>query len=80
MRLHHKARGITLIGFVILLAVVGFFVYLGMRLVPVYLEYMNVVKSMEQVRSEPGMAQASPEQIRRSLRQRPPHHAGHGRA
>lgn len=67
MTLHRKARGITLIGFVILLAVVGFFVYLGMRLVPVYLEYMNVVKAMEQVRGEAGMAQASPEQIRRSL-------------
>jgi hypothetical protein len=67
MSLHRKARGITLIGFVILLAVVGFFVYLAMRLVPVYLEYMNVVKSMEQVRSEPGMAQAPPEQIRRAL-------------
>jgi len=67
MSLHRKARGITLIGFIIVLAVVGFFVYLAMRLVPVYLEYMNVVKSMEQVRDEPGLAQASPEQIRRSL-------------
>ncbi len=67
MSLHRKARGITLIGFIIVLAVVGFFVYLAMRLVPVYLEYMNVVKSMEQVRDEPGLAQASPEEIRRSL-------------
>ena len=67
MSLHRKARGITLIGFVILLAVVGFFVYLAMRLVPVYVEYMGIVKSMEQVRSESGSANASPEEIRRSL-------------
>lgn len=67
MSLHHRKRGITLIGFLILLVVVGFFVYLAMRLVPAYLEYMNVVKAMEQVRSETGAAHASPEQIRNSL-------------
>ncbi len=67
MSLHHRTRGITLIGFLILLVVVGFFVYLAMRLVPAYLEYMNVVKAMEQVKNEAGSAQASPEQIRRSL-------------
>ncbi len=67
MSLHRKPRGITLIGFIIVLAVVGFFVYLAMRLVPVYLEYMGVVKAMEQVRNEPGAARASPEQIRNSL-------------
>lgn len=62
-----KIRGITLIGFLMLLLVVGFFAYLAMRLVPVYIEYMGVVKAMEQVRAEPGAAQAAPEQIRRSL-------------
>ncbi|MEO8012115.1 MAG: DUF4845 domain-containing protein [Dokdonella sp.] len=62
-----NVRGITLIGFLMLLLVVGFFAYLAMRLVPVYIEYMGVVKAMEQVRSESGSAQASPEQIRRSL-------------
>ncbi len=62
-----NVRGITLIGFLMLLLVVGFFAYLAMRLVPVYVEYMGVVKAMEQVRSESGSAQASPEQIRRSL-------------
>lgn len=67
MSLHHRTRGITLIGFLILLVVVGFFVYLAMRLVPAYLEYMNVVKAMEQVKNEAGSARASPEEIRRSL-------------
>lgn len=61
------ARGITLIGFLFMLLIVGFFVYLGMRLVPMYVEYMGVVKSMEQVRAEPGARNMSPEQVRRSL-------------
>ena len=67
MSIRQRTRGITLIGFLMLLLVVGFFAYLAMRLVPVYVEYMGVVKAMEQVRSESGSAQAPPEQIRRSL-------------
>lgn len=62
-----RSRGITLIGFLILLLVAGFFAYMAMRLVPVYVEYMGVVKSMEQVRAEPGSENRSPEEIRRSL-------------
>jgi Tfp pilus assembly major pilin PilA len=62
-----KSRGITFIGFIILLLVIGFFAYLAMRLVPMYVEYMGVVKAMEQVRSEPGANNRSPEEIRRSL-------------
>ena len=62
-----QMRGITLIGFLFLLIIVGFFGYLGMRLVPMYTEYMGVVKSMEQVRAEPGARNWSPEQVRRSL-------------
>lgn len=62
-----RASGITLIGFLMLLGVVGFFGYLAMRLIPMYTEYMGVVKAMEQVRAEPNAANMSPEQIRRSL-------------
>lgn len=61
-----KIRGITLIGFLIVLAVVGFFAYAAMRLVPVYTEYFGVVKAMEQVRSEGG-AQRSIQELRNSL-------------
>ena len=32
-------RGITLLGFIIVLAVVGFFAYVGMKLFPMYSEY-----------------------------------------
>lgn len=67
MSFSKRSRGITLIGFLILLLVIGFFLYMAMRLVPVYVEYMGVVKSMEQVRAEPGSANRSPEEIRRSL-------------
>lgn len=67
MNMQGKAKGITLIGFVFLLGILGFFAYLAMRLIPMYVEYFGVVKAMEQVRSEPGAAQKSLDEIRREL-------------
>jgi hypothetical protein len=65
--MQRNIRGITLIGFLVLLCVAGFFAYLAMRLVPVYVEYFGVVKAMEMVKNEPGAAQRSVEEIRRDL-------------
>lgn len=67
MKMHRKVKGITLIGFVIVLGVLGFFAYMAMRLVPMYIEYFGVVKSMEMERQEPGAAQKSLDQVRRDL-------------
>lgn len=46
-----KQSGITLIGFLIVLIVVGFFGFMAMKLVPAYSEYMGVNKAMTQVAS-----------------------------
>ena len=67
MKMRRKVRGITLIGFVIVLCVLGFFAYMAMRLIPMYVEYFGVVKSMEHIRSEPGSGQKSIDQIRRDM-------------
>ena len=64
---HRKTRGITLIGFAIMLCVAGFFAYLAMRLIPAYTEYYGVVKSMELERKEAGAANKSLDEIRREL-------------
>jgi Tfp pilus assembly protein PilE len=64
---HRKTRGITLIGFAIMLCVAGFFAYLAMRLIPAYTEYYGVVKSMELERKEAGAASKSLDEIRREL-------------
>ena len=67
MNMQRRVMGITLIGFVIVLIVVGFFGYVAMRLIPVYTEYFGVVKAMEQERAEPGAASKSLDQVRRDL-------------
>ncbi len=40
-------RGITFIGILILATFIGLFVYAGIRLVPLYLEYMNIAKTLD---------------------------------
>lgn len=49
-----KAQGITLIGFVFVLGVLGFFLYAGMQIGPVYMDHMSVIKAMKTVASEGG--------------------------
>ena len=63
-------RGITLLGFVIVLSVVGFFVFLGMKIGPAYLEYMNVVTAMKGVAAEPGVGTWSSAQVKLALEKR----------
>ena len=47
-----KQAGVTFIGWVILLVPVAICVYAGIRLTPVYLNYMKVARTLEQVKSE----------------------------
>jgi hypothetical protein len=47
-----KQRGITLIGFVMVLVVAGFFAYMGMVIGPAYSEYYGVRKAMNFVAGE----------------------------
>ncbi len=61
-----KQAGITLIGFLMLLGIAGFFAYMAMKLVPSYTEYAGVVKAMNQISSE-GVEGKSLDQIRREL-------------
>lgn len=60
----HKQKGLSIIGFIIVLAMVVFVSYLGMKIVPIYMEYYSVVSALDGVASETGGANRSPAQIR----------------
>ena len=62
-----KQRGITLIGFIIVLVVAGFFAYMGMVLGPAYSEYYSVVKAMNSVAADATPNSTDMESIRRAL-------------
>jgi len=63
-------QGLTLIGFMLVLIVAGCVAYLAMRVVPMYLEYFQVVKAMEGVAQEPGIETMDPERIHINLGKR----------
>ena len=61
-----KQSGITLIGFLVVLVIAGFFGYMAMKLVPAYTEYFGVTKAMNQLASE-GVEGKTPDDLRRDL-------------
>jgi Tfp pilus assembly major pilin PilA len=63
MRQVMSQRGITLIGFMIVLALAGFAFLIGAKLFPMYTEFMAVKAAMVQVQNTPGSARLSPEQV-----------------
>jgi Domain of unknown function (DUF4845) len=59
--------GMTFIGMLFILAMAGVIVYAGVRLVPVYLNYMNIVKTMQTTATEFKGDNPDPVAIRNSL-------------
>ena len=47
-----RQRGMTFLGILVLIIVVGAWIYAGIRLVPKYLEYVRVASTLEKVRDE----------------------------
>ena len=56
-------RGITLVGFILVLAVVGLFVFVGMKLVPMYSEYYSVKAALKSLADQPDIADTDPAKI-----------------
>ena len=62
--MNRKQSGMTMIGFVITLGVVMFFLYCGMKVVPMYTEFYSVKKALSGLAAEPGISAKSKEQVR----------------
>jgi hypothetical protein len=63
-----RQNGMTAIGWLIVLALIGFFVLLTLRMLPSYLEYYKVVSTLDSLEKEPGLA--TPADIKRLLERR----------
>ena len=50
--MQHRQRGMTMLGILVLVVVVGAWVSAGIRLLPKYLEYFRIVSTLEKVRDE----------------------------
>jgi Tfp pilus assembly protein PilE len=65
--MRRRQLGMTFIGLMCILVLVGIIGYAGVRLTPVYLNYMNVVKTMQATASEYKGDNPDPVAIRNSL-------------
>ena len=65
-----RQRGATFLGMVVILAILGFALYAAIRLTPVYLEYMAVVRALEQTAKENAGATSTPQDLRNALDRR----------
>lgn len=50
--MQHRQRGMTMLGILAIVVVVGAWLYAGIRLTPKYLEYMRIASTLEKVRDE----------------------------
>ena len=65
-----RQRGATLLGMLVIIAILGFALYGGIRLTPVFFEYMAVVRALEQTAKDHADSQTSPNELRNSLDRR----------
>jgi hypothetical protein len=56
MNTRYRQRGMTAIGWLLILGLIAFLTLVVLRLAPVYLEYSKVASVLESLRSQPGIA------------------------
>jgi hypothetical protein len=65
-----RQNGMTLIGFLMIFIVAGFFVLLTLRIIPVYLDHVKIKSSLQGLKSEYGLAEKPPQDIKKLLTMR----------
>jgi hypothetical protein len=65
--MRHSQRGVTLIGWVVLLVPMAILIFAGIRLVPIYMNYMAVSKALSQLASENKGESSTADGLRNSL-------------
>jgi hypothetical protein len=63
-------RGITVLGWMLLLIPIGILGYAGIRVAPIYINYFRVVKVLEQTASENKGEAVNPTEVHNSLERR----------
>ncbi len=68
--LARQQRGIGLLGWMFIIAVALFFALLGMKMVPAYINYFDMVKVMESMAQDPSLKEAGTVQLKNSFLRR----------
>lgn len=70
MVLQRQQRGMGLLAWIIVIAIFGFFLTLGIKSFPIYMNHYKVVSIMKLAANQPDVANASPTDIRKSMDRR----------
>lgn len=65
-----KQRGMTVIGLLLVLIVIGFMALVAMKVVPMYIQYFTIKSTIESIRKEPQIAQMSIQDIQTGIDKR----------
>ncbi len=66
----HKQKGMTAVGWLLVLGLIAFFTLIVLRLAPMYLEYSKVESVVDSLKDEPGIASQSRAQILKLVQKR----------
>lgn len=66
----NRQKGVTAIGWMIILGLIAFFVLLTLRMVPSYMDYYQVASALETLESQHELADKSPYEIRNLLQRK----------
>ena len=70
MQILKKQRGMTGLGWRTVLFLIGFFSFLAIKLIPIYLEHYSVQSIIKSLNEEPMITKKSPAQIRKLIMKR----------
>jgi Tfp pilus assembly major pilin PilA len=65
-----RQRGMTVIGMLLLIIVIAFIALIGMKVVPMYIQYYSIKSTVESIRKEPQLAQMSAQDIHNGIQKR----------
>lgn len=65
-----KQRGMTGIGWLLVLFLIGFFSFLAIKLIPIYLEHYSIKTVIESLNDEPLISKKSPAEVRKLIKKR----------
>jgi len=63
MKTRHHQKGMTAIGWLLVLGLIAFFILITLRLLPMYLEFGKVASVIESLQNEPGISNLSRSEI-----------------
>lgn len=66
----NRQRGMTVIGMLLLIIVIAFIALIGMKVVPMYIQYYSIKSTVESIRKEPQLAQMSAQDIHNGIQKR----------